>query len=169
MSDQVQGQISQVLGNVVDVQFRNASLPPIFSALRVSNPSISDREGNLVLEVEQHLGENIVRCIAMDTTDGLVRGMPVSNTGAPISVPVGPNTLGRIMNVTGDPIDERGPIQGLKSMPIHREAPSFADQGVEVEILETGIKVVDLICPYARGGKIGLFGGAGVGKTVTIL
>ncbi len=169
MSDQVQGQISQVLGNVVDVQFRNGSLPPIFSALRVTNPSISDRQNNLVLEVEQHLGENIVRCIAMDSTDGLVRGMAVQNTGAPISVPVGPNTLGRIMNVTGEPIDERGPIQGLKSMPIHRDAPSFADQGVEVEILETGIKVVDLICPYSRGGKIGLFGGAGVGKTVTIL
>jgi F-type H+/Na+-transporting ATPase subunit beta len=169
MSDQAQGQISQVLGNVVDVQFRNGSLPPIFSALRVTNPSINDREGNLVLEVEQHLGEHIVRCIAMDTTDGLVRGMRVLSTGAPISVPVGPNTLGRIMNVTGDPIDERGPIQGLKSMPIHRDAPSFADQGVEVEILETGIKVVDLICPYSRGGKIGLFGGAGVGKTVTIL
>jgi F-type H+/Na+-transporting ATPase subunit beta len=169
MSDQIQGQISQVLGNVVDVQFRNGALPPIFSALRVSNPSISDREGNLVLEVEQHLGENIVRCIAMDTTDGLVRGMAVSSTGAPISVPVGPNTLGRIMNVTGDPVDERGPIQGLKSMPIHRDAPSFADQGIEVEILETGIKVIDLICPYSRGGKIGLFGGAGVGKTVTIL
>jgi F-type H+/Na+-transporting ATPase subunit beta len=169
MSDQVQGQISQVLGNVVDVQFGNGSLPPIFSALRVTNPSISDREGNLVLEVEQHLGENIVRCIAMDSTDGLVRGMPVQSTGAPISVPVGPHTLGRIMNVTGDPIDERGPIQGLKNMPIHRDAPSFADQGVEVEILETGIKVIDLICPYSRGGKIGLFGGAGVGKTVTIL
>jgi F-type H+/Na+-transporting ATPase subunit beta len=169
MSEQVQGQISQVLGNVVDVQFRNGALPPIFSALRVSNPSISDREGNLVLEVEQHLGENIVRCIAMDTTDGLVRGMAVSSTGAPISVPVGPNTLGRIMNVTGDPVDERGPIQGLKNMPIHRDAPSFADQGIEVEILETGIKVIDLICPYSRGGKIGLFGGAGVGKTVTIL
>ncbi len=125
--------------------------------------------GNLVLEVQQHLGENTVRCIAMDSTDGLVRGMEAANTGAPISVPVGPGTLGRIMNVTGDAIDERGPINGSSKMPIHRDAPPFADQAVEAEILETGIKVIDLICPYARGGKIGLFGGAGVGKTVTIL
>ncbi|HUO05885.1 MAG TPA: F0F1 ATP synthase subunit beta [Candidatus Binataceae bacterium] len=163
------GKISQVLGNVVDVEFQNSSLPPIFTALRVTNPSISDQAGNLVLEVQQHLGENTVRCVAMDSTDGLVRGMDASNTGAQISVPVGPGTLGRIMNVTGDPIDERGPITGLKKMPIHRDPPTFADQGVEAEILETGIKVIDLICPYARGGKIGLFGGAGVGKTVTIL
>jgi F-type H+-transporting ATPase subunit beta len=169
MSNQVSGQIIQVLGNVVDVQFGADSLPPIFYALRVSNPSISDQAGNLVLEVQQHLGENTVRCIAMDTTDGLVRGMEAANTGAPISVPVGPGTLGRIMNVTGDAIDERGPIQGSSKMPIHRDAPPFAEQAVEAEILETGIKVIDLICPYARGGKIGLFGGAGVGKTVTIL
>jgi F-type H+-transporting ATPase subunit beta len=158
-----------VLGNVVDVEFGLGTLPPIFSALRVSNPSISDVAGNLVLEVQQHLGENTVRCIAMDSTDGLVRGMEAANTGAPILVPVGPGTLGRIMNVTGNPIDERGPIQGKSLMPIHRNAPSFADQAVEAEILETGIKVIDLICPFARGGKIGLFGGAGVGKTVTIL
>jgi F-type H+-transporting ATPase subunit beta len=163
------GRINQVLGNVVDVEFGPGTLPPIFSALRVSNPSISDVAGNLVLEVQQHLGENTVRCIAMDSTDGLVRGMEAVNTGAPILVPVGPGTLGRIMNVTGNPIDERGPIQGKSLMPIHREAPSFADQAVEAEILETGIKVIDLICPFARGGKIGLFGGAGVGKTVTIL
>jgi F-type H+-transporting ATPase subunit beta len=169
MSNQVSGQIIQVLGNVVDVQFGADSLPPIFYALRVSNPSISDQAGNLVLEVQQHLGENTVRCIAMDTTDGLVRGMEAANTGAPISVPVGPGTLGRIMNVTGDAIDERGPINGSSKMPIHRDAPPFAEQAVEAEILETGIKVIDLICPYARGGKIGLFGGAGVGKTVTIL
>src|ERR1700686_4498973 len=166
---QVSGQITQVLGNVVDVEFGADSIPPIFSALRVSNPSISDEPGNLVLEVQQHLGENTVRCIAMDSTDGLVRGMEAANTGAPISVPVGPGTLGRIMNVTGDAIDERGPIQGSSKMPIHRDAPDFADQGVEVEILETGIKVIDLVCPYSRGGKIGLFGGAGVGKTVTIM
>ena len=158
-----------MLGNVVDVEFGPGALPPIFSALRVSNPSISDVTGNLVLEVQQHLGENTVRCIAMDSTDGLVRGMEAANTGAPISVPVGPGTLGRIMNVTGDPIDERGAIQGKSLMPIHRDAPAFADQAVEAEILETGIKVIDLICPFARGGKIGLFGGAGVGKTVTIL
>ena len=165
----VPGRINQVLGNVVDVEFGPGSLPPIFSALRVSNPSISDEAGNLVLEVQQHLGENTVRCIAMDSTDGLVRGMEAANTGAPISVPVGPGTLGRIMNVTGNAIDERGPIQGKSLMPIHRDAPAFADQAVEAEILETGIKVIDLICPFARGGKIGLFGGAGVGKTVTIL
>ncbi len=168
MSNQVSGQIIQVLGNVVDVQFGADSLPPIFYALRVSNPSISDQAGNLVLEVQQHLGENTVRCIAMDTTDGLVRGMEAANTGAPISVPVGPGTLGRIMNVTGDAIDERGPINGSSKMPIHRDAPPFAEQAVEAEIPETGIKVIDLICPYARGGKIGLFGGAGVGKTVII-
>ncbi len=169
MSAQATGQISQVLGNVIDVEFSNGSLPPIFSALRVSNPSIDDREGNLVLEVAQHLGENTVRCIAMDTTEGLVRGMGVTNTGAPISVPVGEVTLGRLMNVTGDPVDEAGPISSALTMPIHRDAPPFADQATEVEILETGIKVIDLICPYSRGGKIGLFGGAGVGKTVTIM
>ncbi len=169
MSQIAPGRINQVLGNVVDVEFGPGALPPIFSALRVSNPSISDVAGNLVLEVEQHLGENTVRCIAMDSTDGLVRGMEAANTGAPISVPVGPGTLGRIMNVTGNAIDERGPIQGQSLMPIHRDAPPFADQAVEAEILETGIKVIDLICPFARGGKIGLFGGAGVGKTVTIL
>ena len=121
-----------------------------------------------MLEVAQHLGENTVRCIAMDTTDGLVRGMQVRDTGSPIAVPVGPRTLGRLMNVIGEATDGKGPIQGLHTMPIHRDAPSFEDQTSEVEILETGIKVVDLICPYVRGGKIGLFGGAGVGKTVTI-
>jgi F-type H+-transporting ATPase subunit beta len=169
MSDTSTGRISQILGNVVDVQFPAGALPEIFTALRVSNPAISEKADNLVLEIAQHLGENTVRCIAMDSTDGLVRGMDVKNTGAPISVPVGPGTLGRLMNVIGDSIDEAGPINGLKTMPIHRDAPPFADQGTEVEILETGIKVIDLICPYSRGGKIGLFGGAGVGKTVTIL
>jgi F-type H+/Na+-transporting ATPase subunit beta len=169
MSDTANGRISQILGNVVDVQFPAGALPEIFTALRVTNPSISDKPENLVLEISLHLGENSVRCIAMDSTDGLVRGMDVKNTGRPISIPVGPGTLGRLMNVIGDSIDEAGPIQGLKTMPIHRDAPPFADQGTEVEILETGIKVIDLICPYSRGGKIGLFGGAGVGKTVTIL
>jgi F-type H+-transporting ATPase subunit beta len=163
------GQISQILGNVIDVEFSDGSLPPIMTALKVTNPTIDERADNLVLEVAQHLGENTVRCIAMDTTDGLVRGMEVNNTGAPISVPVGDGTLGRLMNVTGDPVDEAGPIDTGLRMPIHRDAPDFADQATEVEILETGIKVLDLICPYARGGKIGLFGGAGVGKTVTIL
>jgi F-type H+-transporting ATPase subunit beta len=169
MSEQATGHINQVLGNVVDVEFRNGTLPPILTALRVTNPAIGDQAWNLVLEVAQHLGEKTVRCIAMDTTDGLTRGMSVLDTGAPISVPVGPETLGRLMNVTGQPVDEAGPIKGSRQMPIHRDAPPFADQGVEVEILETGIKVIDLICPYNRGGKIGLFGGAGVGKTVTIL
>jgi F-type H+/Na+-transporting ATPase subunit beta len=163
------GQISQILGNVIDVEFSDGALPPIMTALRVTNPTIDERADNLVLEVAQHLGENTVRCIAMDTTDGLVRGMDVNNTGAPISVPVGDGTLGRLMNVTGEPVDEGGPINTGLRMPIHRDAPDFADQATEVEILETGIKVLDLICPYARGGKIGLFGGAGVGKTVTIL
>ena len=169
MDQQITGRINQVLGNVVDVEFSNGSLPAILTALRVSNPSIDDRTGNLVLEVEQHLGESTVRCIAMDTTDGLTRGMEVFNTGAPISVPVGPNTLGRLMNVTGDPVDEAGPIASDNMSPIHRDAPAFDEQATEVEILETGIKVIDLVCPFARGGKIGLFGGAGVGKTVTIL
>ncbi len=169
MSEQPTGYINQVLGNVVDVEFRDGALPPILNALKVTNPAIGDQQWNLVLEVAQHLGEKTVRCIAMDTTDGLVRGMSVMNTGAPISVPVGPGALGRLMNVTGDPVDEAGPIKGLRQMPIHREPPAFDEQGVEVEILETGIKVIDLICPYVRGGKIGLFGGAGVGKTVTIM
>jgi F-type H+/Na+-transporting ATPase subunit beta len=165
---QATGNINQVLGNVVDVEFRAGSLPSILNALLVSNPSVSDEQWNLVLEVASHLGENTVRCIAMDTTDGLVRGMQVRDTGKAIAVPVGPQTLGRLMNVIGQPTDGKGPIQGLHTMPIHRAAPPFEDQVSEVEILETGIKVVDLICPYVRGGKIGLFGGAGVGKTVTI-
>ncbi|MCL5044737.1 MAG: F0F1 ATP synthase subunit beta, partial [Deltaproteobacteria bacterium] len=169
MKETATGRISQVLGNVVDVEFRNGALPAILSALRVTNPALGDAPGNLVLEVAQHLGENTVRCIAMDTTDGLVRGMAVIDTGAPISVPVGEETLGRLLNVIGEAIDEAGPMKGERRMPIHREPPGFADQGIEVEILETGIKVIDLVCPYARGGKIGLFGGAGVGKTVLIM
>src|SRR5580698_9845347 len=135
MSALATGRINQVLGNVIDVEFSNGSLPPIFSALRVSNPSIDDRPGNLVLEVAQHLGENTVRCIAMDSTEGLVRGMDVLDTGAPISVPVGDGTLGRLMNVTGDPVDEAGPINAEQMLPIHRDAPAFSDQGIEVEIL----------------------------------
>src|SRR5712692_3639141 len=169
MSEQSTGRINQILGNVIDVEFSNGSLPSILSALRVTNPSIDDRPFNLVLEVAQHLGESMVRCISMDSTEGLVRGMEVMDTGAPITVPVGEETLGRLMNVTGEPVDEVGPINAPNRMPIHRDAPPFADQGTEVEILETGIKVIDLICPYSRGGKIGLFGGAGVGKTVTIM
>lgn len=161
------GKITQVLGPVVDVEFEG-ELPQIYTALRATNASIDDRKGNLVLEVAQHLGERSVRCIAMDTSDGLRRGQEVENTGKPIQAPVGPEVLGRIMNVVGEPIDEKGEIATSKSNPIHREAPSFKDQAVSVEPLWTGIKVVDLLAPYSKGGKIGLFGGAGVGKTVLI-
>jgi F-type H+-transporting ATPase subunit beta len=157
------------MGPVVDVEFPPGSLPEIYTALRLSNLSIDAREGNLVLEVAQHLGENTVRCVAMDTTDGLVRGQSAVNTGDGIRIPVGPATLGRIMNVIGEPVDERGPIDAQKTLPIHRAAPSFVDQATSVEALETGIKVVDLIAPYPKGGKVGLFGGAGVGKTVVIM
>lgn len=161
------GKITQVLGPVVDVEFIG-ELPEIYTGLKVTNPAIDDREGNLVLEVAQHLGESRVRCIAMDTSDGLVRGQAVENTGKPIQAPVGPEVLGRIINVTGDPIDEKGPIGHKKSNPIHRQAPEFKDLATSAEALWTGIKVVDLLAPYAKGGKIGLFGGAGVGKTVLI-
>jgi F-type H+-transporting ATPase subunit beta len=164
-----QGKIVQVIGPVVDVEFSGADLPEINTALRISNPSISDRPGNLVVEVAQHLGEHSVRCIAMDTTDGLVRGMPVENTKGPIMMPVGREILGRILNVVGEPVDERGAVAAKKQLPIHRPAPKFVDQSVKVEMFETGIKVIDLLAPYRRGGKIGLFGGAGVGKTVTML
>ncbi|WP_206932517.1 F0F1 ATP synthase subunit beta [Roseococcus thiosulfatophilus] len=156
------GQVTQVLGAVVDVQFPS-ELPAIMNALKVQIG-----EATLVLEVAQHLGERTVRCIAMDTTDGLVRGSEVVDTGAGISVPVGNATLGRILNVIGEPIDERGPVKAEKTYTIHREAPSFEDQATSAEILVTGIKVIDLLAPYLKGGKIGLFGGAGVGKTVTI-
>jgi F-type H+/Na+-transporting ATPase subunit beta len=157
------GTIAQVIGAVVDVKFEG-ELPAILNALRVQNQGKS-----LVLEVAQHLGENTVRAIAMDTTDGLVRGAEVIDTGAPIRVPVGPETLGRILNVIGEPVDERGPIKTKTTSPIHKPAPEFTDQSTEAEILVTGIKVVDLLAPYARGGKVGLFGGAGVGKTVIIM
>ena len=157
------GKITQVIGAVVDVQF-DGELPQILNALECDN------QGNrLVFEVAQHLGENTVRAIAMDTTDGLVRGAKVTDTGAPISMPVGPATLGRILNVIGEPVDERGPVKATKTLPIHRSAPAFEEQSTESEILVTGIKVIDLLAPYAKGGKIGLFGGAGVGKTVTIM
>ena len=157
------GKIIQVIGAVVDVQFEG-DLPEILTALEVDN------SGNkLVLEVAQHLGENSVRTIAMDSTEGLKRGDPVQNTGAPISVPVGPETLGRIINVIGEPIDQKGKVSTKESWPIHRPAPKFTEQSTETEILVTGIKVVDLLAPYSKGGKIGLFGGAGVGKTVLIM
>jgi F-type H+-transporting ATPase subunit beta len=163
------GKIVQVTGPVVDVQFSPGQLPAIYTALKLSNSFINDEENNLVVEVAQHLGENTVRCIAMDTTDGLTRGQTVINTGEPISMPVGPGVLGRIMNVTGDPVDELGPIVAESRHPIHRDPPGFMEQSTEVEMFETGIKVVDLLAPYSRGGKIGLFGGAGVGKTVLIM
>ncbi len=156
------GRITQVTGPVVDVQFDGA-LPEILNALEVDNNG--DR---LILEVAQHLGESTVRTIAMESTDGLVRGQAANDTGDRITVPVGPETLGRIVNVLGDPIDERGPVGSTKRYPIHRDAPELVDQSTEAEILVTGIKVIDLLAPYAKGGKIGLFGGAGVGKTVTI-
>jgi len=163
------GKIVQVTGPVVDVEFPPGQLPNIYSALKLTNSFISDEEDNLVIEVAQHLGENTVRCIAMDTTDGLSRGLPVKDTGLPISMPVGNGVLGRIMNVTGQPVDELGPIDATVRSPIHREPPGFMEQSTEVEMFETGIKVVDLLAPYSRGGKIGLFGGAGVGKTVLIM
>jgi len=168
MQTQNQGRVLQVIGPVVDVEFEG-SLPEINTALRISNPAISDKPGNLTVEVAQHLGEHGVRCVAMDTTDGLVRGMPVENTGSPIQMPVGREVLGRILNVVGEPVDERGPVTVKQRMPIHRPAPTFVDQSVKIEMFETGIKVIDLLAPYRRGGKIGLFGGAGVGKTVTML
>jgi F-type H+-transporting ATPase subunit beta len=163
------GRINQVIGAVVDVEFLDGKLPAIFNALTTTNTAISDQPWNLVLEVALHLGENTVRTIAMDSTDGLVRGAEVRDTGDGITVPVGEATLGRIMNVIGEPIDQKGPIVAEKRSPIHREAPTFTDQETQVQAFETGIKVVDLLAPYQRGGKIGLFGGAGVGKTVIIL
>ncbi|KAJ3198114.1 atp2, beta subunit of the F1 sector of mitochondrial F1F0 ATP synthase [Entophlyctis luteolus] len=157
------GKVRSVIGAVVDVQFDSGNLPPILNALEVQ-----DHDIRLVLEVAQHLGENTVRTIAMDGTEGLVRGQAVVDTGAPITIPVGPECLGRIVNVIGEPIDQRGPINAKQTLPIHADAPAFIEQSTIPEVLETGIKVVDLLAPYAKGGKIGLFGGAGVGKTVFI-
>ena len=163
------GKIVQVMGPVVDVEFPGGDLPEVMTALKTTNASINDESENLTIEVALHLGENTIRAIAMDTTDGLRRGQEVRNTGAPITIPVGPETLGRIMNVIGEPVDERGPIDAKMHSPIHRTAPEFVEQSTSVEVLETGIKVVDLIAPYNKGGKVGLFGGAGVGKTVVIM
>jgi F-type H+-transporting ATPase subunit beta len=156
------GKVVEIIGAVIDVQFPRESMPNIFDALLIE-------EGDLTLEVQQQIGDGIVRTIAMGTTDGLKRGLDVKNTGAPISVPVGDKTLGRIMNVLGQPVDNAGPIKADKKMPIHRAAPTFSEQASEIELLETGIKVVDLICPFAKGSKVGLFGGAGVGKTVILM
>jgi F-type H+-transporting ATPase subunit beta len=165
----VVGKVTQVIGPVVDVDFPPGQLPNILNALRVSNPSISSAPDNLVLEVAQHLGESTVRTIAMDSTDGLTRGMEAKDTGKPIMMPVGNECLGRILNVVGAPVDEAGPVNATRFSPIHKEPPAFVDQSTKVEIFETGIKVIDLLAPYRKGGKIGLFGGAGVGKTVLIL
>jgi F-type H+-transporting ATPase subunit beta len=163
------GKLIQVIGAVVDVAFEDGKLPAILNALETSNTDAkTGKPVRLVFEVAQHLGENAVRAIAMDTTEGLVRGQEVTDTGAPIRVPVGPATLGRIMNVIGEPIDEAGPISQEHIAPIHRDAPTFSEQAGSAEVLVTGIKVIDLLCPYTKGGKIGLFGGAGVGKTVTM-
>lgn len=162
------GRVKQVIGPIVDVEFATGRLPEIKHAIRLSNQAVSDAEWNLVLEVALHLGENTVRCIAMDSTDGLVRGQPAKDMGEQIAVPVGRETLGRILNVIGEPVDEAGPVGAKKTYPIHRAAPEFKEQLATVQPFFTGIKVIDLLAPYARGGKIGLFGGAGVGKTVLI-
>src|SRR5881275_3236365 len=162
------GKVTQVIGPVVDVEFPAGALPEIFTALTVSNRGISDKADNLTIEVAQHLGENTARCIAMDSTDGLVRGQDVKNTGGPITMPVGKEVLGRILNVIGEPVDEKGPIHATRRLPIHRQPPEFSEQDVRMIPFETGIKVIDLLAPYLRGGKIGLFGGAGVGKTVLL-
>ncbi len=156
------GKVVEIIGAVIDVKFPRESMPKIFDALKV-------KENNLTLEVQQQIGDGVVRTIAMGSTDGLKRGLDVNNTGAPINVPVGEKTLGRIMNVLGEPVDNAGAINAKTTMPIHRPAPTFAEQASEIEILETGIKVVDLICPFAKGSKVGLFGGAGVGKTVILM
>jgi F-type H+-transporting ATPase subunit beta len=162
------GKIKQVIGPVVDVEFASGKVPPIFQAVKVTNKTNGDQEWNLTLEVAQHMGENTVRCIAMDATDGLTRGQAALDTGDQIVVPVGPETLGRILNVVGEPVDEAGPVNNKKNWGIHRAAPEFKELTTTAEPFYTGIKVVDLIAPYAKGGKIGLFGGAGVGKTVLI-
>lgn len=164
------GKIAQVLGAVIDVEFpKEAGIPSIYDALLVTNPAIDDKPNNLTLEVAQHLGDNLVRCIAMDSAEGLVRGQEVIDTGAPISIPVGQKTLGRILDVIGRPVDEMGPVETDTRWAIHRPTPSFEEQSTSKELLETGIKVVDLLAPFLKGGKIGLFGGAGVGKTVVIM
>jgi F-type H+-transporting ATPase subunit beta len=163
------GKIVQVIGPVVDLEFAEGKLPSILNAVLITNPAIDDTEDNLVVEVAQHLGNSVVRCIAMDSTDGLVRGQIGKDTGGPIQVPVGQVSLGRILNVVGRPIDEKGPIVSDKTYPIHRPAPGFTEQSTKIEVLETGVKVIDLLVPFPKGGKMGMFGGAGVGKTVILM
>jgi F-type H+-transporting ATPase subunit beta len=164
-----EGKVIQVMGPVVDVEFSEGELPEILTALHITNPTIDDTEDNLVVEVAQHLGDNIVRTIAMDVTDGLVRGMKVKNTGKPIMMPAGDPTLGRVLNVVGRPVDGKGPVEATEFLPIHRHAPEFVEQDTSVKVLETGVKVIDLLVPFPRGGKMGMFGGAGVGKTVVMM
>ncbi len=163
------GKIVQVIGPVVDLAFEERQLPNIMNAIAITNPTINDQEDNLIVEIAQHMGDNVVRCIAMDITDGLVRGMKAKDMGGPISVPVGPECLGRILNVVGRPVDGLGPVEAKHYMPIHREAPTFLEQDTSVHVLETGVKVIDLLVPFPRGGKMGMFGGAGVGKTVVMM
>src|SRR4030042_5404730 len=164
-----QGKIIQVIGPVVDIDFSEGHLPFILNAITIPRQNSDGAEADLVVEVQQHLGDNIVRTIAMDSTDGLVRGQAANDSGGPITVPVGPGTLGRLLNVTGEPIDGLGPIETKKRYPIHRPAPEFNQLSTKREMFETGIKVIDLLEPYSKGGKTGLFGGAGVGKTVVIM
>ena len=163
------GKVVQVMGPVIDVEFKEGGLPPIYTALKLTNPLLNDEQWNLIVEVAQQLGGNRVRCIAMDSTEGIRRGEDALNTGEGITVPVGKESLGRILNVVGEPIDEMGPVNTAARWPIHREAPEFVEQSTKLELFETGIKVIDLIAPFLRGGKIGLFGGAGVGKTVLLM
>ena len=169
MSAQNIGKVVQVIGPVVDLEFPEGKLPYIMNAINITNPTISDEKDNLVVEVAQHMGNNVVRCISMDATDGLVRGMEGKDTGDAIMVPVGKPTLGRILNVVGRPVDEQGPVKADKYYPIHRTAPTFVEQSTSIEILETGVKVIDLMIPFPKGGKMGMFGGAGVGKTVVLM
>ncbi len=163
------GKVVQVMGAVVDIEFKNEELPPVLTAIKLTNPLLSDKKWNLVLEVAQQLGGRRLRCIAMDSTDGIKRGEDALNTGEGITVPVGKEALGRLINVVGEPIDEFGPINTKERWPIHRPAPKFVEQSTKLEVFETGIKVIDLLAPFLRGGKIGLFGGAGVGKTVLLM
>jgi len=163
------GKVVQIMGPVLDVEFKDSELPPIYTALKLTNHLINDQEWNLIVEVAQQLGGNRVRCIAMDSTEGLIRGQDALNTGEGITVPVGKEALGRMVNVVGEPIDEAGPVATKTRWPIHREAPKFVEQSTKLELFETGIKVIDLIAPFLKGGKIGLFGGAGVGKTVLLM
>src|SRR5579864_5580578 len=163
------GRVIQITGPAIDVQFAEGKLPPIYEALRITSEGFDIGEPlNVVVEVQQHLGEGRVRCIAMEATEGMVRGMKAIDLGGPIAIPVGKGTLGRVMNVIGEPVDQLGPIASTKRMPIHRPAPAFDEQSTKAEMFETGVKVIDLIQPFMKGGKIGLFGGAGVGKTVII-